>query len=511
MNKKNNLTTKLALIDLYTTLIQYSLDINDIKKQDNNKEYLSEMNELDLIKYIKDSMDTVILTLAEKKINEFNKQITCENIQQDYESMLIKYEQDIRGHIKIEHQLKLYSDSLQNSLEELEKEKKSGFNNNNNEIENLKKEINNQKKVIKSYEEQNTKLKENEKKLKNVIVKNEKKYKNDIEILNKKLRYYIEKIQIIYNNDKNGKIPQKKIETIFCNSSRICGNKKNIIKNLVDNGGSEFNNQKMNNSLHGVGRIYRNSGNSISVSDNHSTSMANSRPYVNIEKYLLNKYIKNTSKREPYQYQNKIKNLKNLKNVSSMKSNNIHNCINIPNNNSNNSYILDSKAQDEIVNRFMMNNDSYNKKFYNRHKSVENNSNIIKAKNINIKKILMQQNNNNRSIINRKISNNASSNSINSERNYMNQTAKEININNIIENKNNIGCNFVNNINIYSNYLKQDNYVGNNLKKFGGNTQYKGGIKNNNSNKNNNSISYRNKLKEGKVVSSLTNNLQKKF
>ena len=62
----------------------------------------------------------------------------------------------------------------------------------------------------------------------------------------------------------------------------------------------------MNNSLHGVGRIYRNSGNSISVSDNHSTSMANSRPYVNIEKYLLNKYIKNTSKREPYQYQNKI-------------------------------------------------------------------------------------------------------------------------------------------------------------------------------------------------------------
>ena len=67
MNKKNNLTTKLALIDLYTTLIQYSLDINDIKKEDNNKEYLSEMNELDLIKYIKDSMDTVILTLAKKK------------------------------------------------------------------------------------------------------------------------------------------------------------------------------------------------------------------------------------------------------------------------------------------------------------------------------------------------------------------------------------------------------------------------------------------------------------
>ena len=83
--------------------------------------------------------------------------------------MLIKYEQDIRGHIKVEHQLKLYSDSLQNNIEELEKEKKEGFNNNNkkneyiNEIMNLKKEIKYQKKLIKSYEEQNIKSAENEK------------------------------------------------------------------------------------------------------------------------------------------------------------------------------------------------------------------------------------------------------------------------------------------------------------------------------------------------------------
>ena len=68
----------------------------------------------------------------------------------------------------------------------------------------------------------------------------------------------------------------------------------------------------------------------------------------------------------------------------------------------------------------------------------------------------------------------------------MNEIAKEININNIIESKNNIRCNFVNNINIYSYNFKQNNngnniYIGNNSKKFSGNSSFCG----NNKNKNN--------------------------
>ena len=66
----------------------------------------------------------------------------------------------------------------------------------------------------------------------------------------------------------------------------------------------------MNNSLHGIGRIYRNLGNSLSISDNHSTSMANTRPYAKIDKDILNKYIKNS--KEPYQYQNRMKNNKSF-------------------------------------------------------------------------------------------------------------------------------------------------------------------------------------------------------
>ena len=106
----------------------------------------------------------------------------------------------------------------------------------------------------------------------------------------------------------------------------------------------------------------------------------------------------------------------------------------------------------------------------------------------------------------------------------MNKTQKEININNIIEGENNIRCNFVNNINIYSNNLKQDTnnniYIGNHSKKVSGNTSFKGVIKNSNLNPSNyvhinenknSSINYRNKQKDGKMISSLTNTTQKKY
>ena len=551
MKKNSSQKIKSSLIDLYLSLRQYSLDIKDIKK-DENLEYLLSKDEIELIKYIKDSLDTVILTLAEKKINEYNNQISNDHIQTDYEAMLIKYEQDIRGHIKVEHQLKLYSDSLQNNIDELEKEKKLGFKNNQrnyeyeNEIMNLKKEIKYLKKLVKSYEEQNIKSADNEKKLKNLISKNEKKYKNDIDILTKKLNYYIEKVQVLSDNKNIEKFEKRKTETICCTNSHRQNN-ANIIKNFMFE--NEINNN-MNSSLNGgVTRIYRNSTNSISISDNHSTANANTRPYVKVDKYILNKYVKNSNK-EPYQYMNKVKNIKNSscdrkdKNLNLRNSSMPNSITNIPNN-TNNSYILDSKAQADIINKFMMNDSSSllkNKKIYNRHKSIENNSNYIKGKHVNIKKILMSNNNStgninsdrnsykeitkgvyNRSIVNKKLPT-SNINNITSDKNYMNKTTKDININNIIEGKNNIRCNFVNNINIYSNNLKQDNsnniYIGNNAKKYSGNSSFRGVIKNNNLNETNyiqingnknNIINYRNKQKDGKMVSSLTNTSQKKY
>ena len=75
---KKNMEIKSSLIDFYLEMKKYSLDINNVKKED-NKEYLSSMDELDLIKYIRDSIDTVILTLVEKKINEINNEYKNES------------------------------------------------------------------------------------------------------------------------------------------------------------------------------------------------------------------------------------------------------------------------------------------------------------------------------------------------------------------------------------------------------------------------------------------------
>ena len=545
MKKNHQISTKNALINLYLNLKYYPTNKKKEKKEE-EIEYISSLNEISLIKYIKDSIDSIILEKVEKKINEYKNKYSNEHIQLDYESMLIKYEKDIRGHIKTEHQLKLFADSLQNNIEELEKEKnesthKSNYkdiiNEKNNIISELKKEINYNKKLIKSYEEQNIKLAENEKKLKNIITKIEHKYKNEIEILNKRIKDYRDKIDNIYleKEEKN-----KKNESIFCNSSRRPHN-QNLITNYLDN------QDITNNNNHNINRIYRNSNNSISINNNHSTSLVNTRPYDKIEKYITNRYPKNNNK-DQYQYQNKIKNLKNAITTEHSKEKTIRNNVN---NSSNSSFLIDSKMQDELINKFIVNDSSItnsikkNKKIYHRHKSIENQNNkYIKGKQMNIiKKLLMSNNNsttNNNSMrnssktINKSIYNNnfirkkiASSNNstINHSKN-INKTTKEINISHIIGNKNNIGCNFVNNINIYSNNLKQDNnnniFIDNNIKKLSGNTSMREVINNNNlngantyinihGNGNKNIINYRNKQKDSKMVTSLSNSIPKNY
>lgn len=550
MKKNQQISTKTALINLYINLKHYYFSKNGQKIED-NIENLTSMNELGLIKYIKDSIDAIILNLAEKKINEYNNKYTEQNIQEDYESMLIKYEKDIRGHIKTEHQLKLYADSLQSNIEDLEKEKKElNYKNNyreiiikkDDEIIDLKKEINYNKKIIKSYEEKNNKLLDNEKKLKNLLLKIEKKYKNEIETLNKKIKYYHEQLKKAYYLEGE---KEKKAETMYCNSSRVPIN-SNLINNYIDN-------DNIHN-MHNMNRIYRNLNNSISISNNHSTSMVNSRPYEKIEKYLMNKYPKAANK-DQYQYQNKVKNLKNNSIEHSKEKHYRNNSINnIPNN----SYIIDSKIQEELMSKYLINDSSLNntikkrKKGCNRHNSVENNNNkYIKSKQMNIiKKILMSNNNNNtnhnsvkrgkkenskgkygnsmhsNNISCKKLSGSNNSTTMNSSKNYLNKTNKEIfseNISNIIGGKNNIGCNFVNNINIYSNNVKPDSgniYISNNLKKYSNNSSIKDIMNNNNLNSSNyihvhgnknQLINYRNKQKDGKMSSSYTNSLQKNY
>ena len=75
------------------------------------------MSDLLLINYIKNSFDIIVKNLIEEKVNIYNEE--RDNTRQEYETVLIKYEADIREHIKIEHQMKLYIDSLETEKEEL--------------------------------------------------------------------------------------------------------------------------------------------------------------------------------------------------------------------------------------------------------------------------------------------------------------------------------------------------------------------------------------------------------
>ena len=550
MKKSSLISTKKALIELYLSL-KKSFNKDKNKKIDDELENLLSLDEITLIKYIKDSIDITISTLVEKKVNDYNNKLISENTQQDYESVLIKYEKDIRGHIRTEHQLKLYADSLQNNIEDLEK-KNNKFTyydkdyegiikKKNAEINELKNEINYNKKIIELFEEQKAKSSENEKKLRNSIIKLEKKYKNEIEFLNKKINYY----ENLFLEDKDNKEKGKKNNTIFCNSSRypLCSNKNN------DNSEYEVNQN--------INKIYRNMNNNF-IGNNYSNSMSNSRPYQKIEKFIskkLSKFNNNiTNNSNINQFQNKLKNLKSCTAEHSFekKIKNINSYV------PSNSYINDSRAQEEITNKLIINDSSLNintntntnsntnnilskksKKIYHRHKSIENANKFIKNKPLGIiKKILISNNtNNNNSMRNinkgldRKIINNNScinvkktvksnnASTINSTNNFINKSSFGINFNgstpNINDNKNSTGYNFVNNINIYSNNIKQDNnsniYIGANIKKSAGNYTEREIIHNNmnnhhfnNINNNyihihgnkNNFINYRNKPKD---------------
>lgn len=434
-----------------------------------------------LIKYISDEIDSKILIKAEEKVNEYRKKNENEHFQTDYETMLIKYEKDIRGHVKNEQQLKLYSESQQLLIDQLtyEKNKLTDEINNCNKIieeknkiiEDFEEKIKKNSEKISLYEEKNAKLSINEKEYKSSLIKLEQKYKTEIEILKKKLKHFIDNSDFKHQNHE---------AILLCNTSRY---QHKIISNyLLDLGNNA-------QSIQSSKKIYRNITNNIG--NNYNNSVASSCPYENIEHYLKNKCPKSTNK------ETKIKSLK--KEIKEGSTN--QNIPLIKNNNYNNSFIINSKVQDEFINKLMVNdslpvntlNHTKSKKIFNRHKSSSNtNYKSIKNNQVNvIKKILLnaEKTDKAKGMANVLIDNNCNKNlgmKENLLKNLSNNASKEISINNIFGNKNNIGCNFVNNINIYSNNMKQEGgnnnniFVAQNFKNFCGNISVKELLNNNN-------------------------------
>ena len=93
------------------------------------EEYINEINELkdisllDIVEYVKNSIDVIVSLKVEEKIDEY-KSNKNENAASDYEELLQKEEATIRQHISYEHQIKLEYEKLIEKIEAMEIEKK---------------------------------------------------------------------------------------------------------------------------------------------------------------------------------------------------------------------------------------------------------------------------------------------------------------------------------------------------------------------------------------------------
>ena len=166
---------------------------------------LNEVSELTLIRYIKESIDVYAEMMSEGVLEEYKAK--KKNTQEEYESLLIKLEGEVRSHIGIENMLKIESENMQCEMEEMERENKKlkkmiEKKNSDEEVEKLKNEIENYKQLLASYEEQNLKLSNIEKKLKNQIIKlnqesknNEQNYIDTINKLNTKINSLEDKLK----------------------------------------------------------------------------------------------------------------------------------------------------------------------------------------------------------------------------------------------------------------------------------------------------------------------------
>ena len=467
-------------------LIQ-SITQNNDKNNENNKEFILNNNnekrktkllkksELCLISYIKDTIETFIQVLAEEKINNYKDK--RENTQQEYEALLIKLEKEIRGHIQIEQQLKLYAENLQNNLEEIENEninlknelkRTENKNISNNwtgfgeKITLLKKEIEINKQILKSYETQNLKLSENERKLKSKLIaqnkqfnEKEMKYINEIDSLKEKIINYEKRInsedEYFYNQYSSKS--QKNIEQNL--------NKDNNLKNVLNNCNKNI---YINSNLIEKKKISRTHRTNKNDNKNHNNqnrpALSASSSMEKIEKYLMNEFAKTQ-----LHFKSKI-------NIISSASKNFHKKMPSPYNNSlvekglnNGFYSNNNKLQinDSTLNIMTIKQ----KKKHNRQKSIENNSKLIRNQNKQetiLKSILMSNNNSVFNINIKKTSAKKAKGKNNSNYKKVPYTCSlKAKIRNTGGNKNNINNNFngkiINNhINIYAHTLRQDNH-----------------------------------------------------
>ncbi|CAD8081954.1 unnamed protein product [Paramecium sonneborni] len=134
--------------------IETKNDLNEIEKELKDYENLTQ-----LVNIIKVVFTNLIIKIDKKvqkleqiaDLNVSSKSIRIEDEYERLEQTVIKCESEIRNHIRLEQQLKLYAESIQTKLDESEATR-------NELLETTKKVMNNLKKENQKFYEENTKL-----------------------------------------------------------------------------------------------------------------------------------------------------------------------------------------------------------------------------------------------------------------------------------------------------------------------------------------------------------------
>ena len=364
----------------------------------------------------------------------------------------------------------------------------------------LKNELEKNKKVLNSYEQQNLKLSENERKLKSKLVKelklmNQKdiRYKNEIEFLKQKISFYENKLSLIlgedfssninnnYNYDQsqyysnsnikrsNSNISKDPSKNFYLSNSNIKSSKAYSSNNNINNININKNNIPISNMAKNNKYVYYNKvlEETKNISRTHRTNKKENLNHKNgpalsasssmekIERYLMNKFAKTQ-----LHFKSKMNIMSSATKRSNKKIPSPYNKSMVENElNGYHSHNNKLQMNDSALNNFP----TKKKRKSNRHKSVENISKLIRNKNKQeiLKNILMSNNNSAFNINIKKTSIIYSKENLKKSPNTCNLKGR---IKNAGNNNNAIGININcggkvinNNINIYAHTLRQDN------------------------------------------------------
>ena len=104
----------------------YKIQVESLKEENLLKETENIINLplMDLIEYIKSTIDIIVSIKVDSKINDYKTYLNEDiNAATDYETLLQKLEASIRQHISYEHQFKIEYEKLLNKAEEIENDK----------------------------------------------------------------------------------------------------------------------------------------------------------------------------------------------------------------------------------------------------------------------------------------------------------------------------------------------------------------------------------------------------